>query len=112
MVTLSSPGGCVPRRPCWYGGPRARLPPTCQISQDSHELAFRRSSGSNGLSPAFHCEGRLSFQRSSLWLTAASLYVVGRSVHRSRARTLADPVSAGTARPQGPWRRPDRKSVV
>src|SRR5215204_1964996 len=35
-------------RLCWYGGPRARLPATCQISQDSHELAFRRSSGSNG----------------------------------------------------------------
>ena len=83
-------------RPCWYGGPqdfaRAGVSPEFWVKW--------------ALSPAFHCEGRLSFQRSSLWLTAASLYVVGRSVHRSRARTLADPVSAGTARPQGPWRRP------
>src|SRR5829696_7547112 len=81
MVTLSSPGGCVPRQtllvrrsqsataryvPNFAGLARAGVSPEFWVKW--------------ALSPAFHCEGCLSFQRSSLWLTAASLYIVGRNV--------------------------------
>ena len=48
MVTLSSPGGCVPRQTLLVRRSQSATARYVQISQDSHQLAFRRSSGSNG----------------------------------------------------------------